>query len=176
VIFADLAGFTAFSDERDPRAVSEMLNAYFQAAIPAVVGHHGGEIDQLIGDAMMATFNTRGDQPDHPQRAAAAALDVQRETAALAAAHPDWPRFRIGVNTGEALVGILGAGEGRSYTVIGDTVNVASRLQAAAPAGGVAIAAATLRHLPGARVRSLGALELRGKREPVDAYVLEGLR
>ena len=70
VIFADLAGFTAFSDERDPRAVSEMLNAYFQAAIPAVVGHHGGEIDQLIGDAMMATFNTRGDQPDHAQRAA----------------------------------------------------------------------------------------------------------
>ena len=133
VIFADLAGFTAFSDGRDPRAVSEMLNAYFEAAIPAVVRHHGGEIDQLIGDAMMATFNTRGDQPDHAQRAAAAALDVQRETAALAAAHPDWPRFRIGVNTGEALVGILGAGEGRSYTVVGDTVNVASRLQAAAP-------------------------------------------
>ena len=156
VIFADLAGFTAFSDERDPRAVSEMLNAYFEAAIPAVVGHHGGEIDQLIGDAMMATFNTRGDQPDHAQRAAAAALDVQRETAALAADHPDWPRFRIGVNTGEALVGILGAGEGRSYTVVGDTVNVASRLQAAAPVGGVAIAAATLRHLPGARVESLG--------------------
>jgi class 3 adenylate cyclase len=176
VMFADLAGFTAFSDGRDPRAVSEMLNAYFEAAIPAVVRHHGGEIDQLIGDAMMATFNTRGDQPDHAQRAAAAALDVQRETAALAAAHPDWPRFRIGVNTGEALVGILGAGEGRSYTVVGDTVNVASRLQAAAPVGGVAVGAATLRHLPGARVESLGALDLRGKRDPVDAYVLEGLR
>ena len=158
VVFADLAGFTAFSDGRDPRAVSEMLNAYFEAAIPAVVRHHGGDIDQLIGDAMMATFNTRGDQPDHAQRAAAAALDVQRETAALAAAHPDWPRFRIGVNTGEALVGILGAGEGRSYTVVGDTVNVASRLQAAAPIGGVAVGAATLRHLPGARVESLGAL------------------
>ena len=176
VMFADLAGFTAFADGRDPRAVSEMLNAYFEAAVPAVVRHHGGEIDQLIGDAMMATFNTRGDQPDHARRAAAAALDVQRETAALATAHPDWPRFRIGVNTGEALVGILGAGEGRSYTVVGDTVNVASRLQAAAPVGGVAVGAATLRHLPGARVESLGALDLRGKRDPVDAYVLEGLR
>ena len=64
-------------------------------------------------------------------------------------------------------------GEGRSYTVVGDTVNVASRLQAAAPVGGVAVGAATLRHLPGARVESLGALELRGKRDPVDAYVLE---
>ena len=60
--------------------------------------------------------------------------------------------------------------------MIGDTVNVASRLQAAAPVGGVAVAAATLRHLPGARVESLGALALRGKREPVDAYVLEALR
>ncbi len=176
VIFADLAGFTAFSEGREPRAVSEMLNAYFEAAIPAVVQHHGGEIDRIVGDELMATFNTRGDQPDHPQRAAAAALDVQRETGAVAAAHPDWPRFRVGVNTGEALVGVLGAREGRSYTVIGDTVNVASRLQSAAPVGAVAVGAATLRYLTGARVRSLGALPLRGKSEPVDAYVLEALR
>jgi class 3 adenylate cyclase len=175
VIFADLAGFTAFSEGRDPRAVSEMLNAYFEAAIPAIVEHHGGEIDRIVGDEIMATFNTRGDQPDHAQRAAAAALDVQRETAALAAQHPDWPRFRVGVNTGEALVGVVGAREGRSYTVIGDTVNVASRLQSAAPVGAVAVGAATLRHLTGARVQSLGALDLRGKSEPVDAYVLEAL-
>jgi adenylate cyclase len=176
VLFADLEGFTQFAEDRDPREVSEMLNAYLRLAIPPIVDRNGGEIDRLIGDAMLVTFNTRGDQPDHAQRAAAAALDVQRETAALADAHPDWPRFRIGVNTGEALVGILGAGEGRSYTVVGDTVNVASRLQAAAPVGGIAVAAATLRHLPGARVESLGALELRGKREPVDAYVLQALR
>ncbi|HKE81093.1 MAG TPA: adenylate/guanylate cyclase domain-containing protein [Solirubrobacteraceae bacterium] len=176
VIFADLAGFTAFSEGREPRAVSEMLNAYFEAAIPAVVRHHGGEIDRIIGDEIMVTFNTRGDQPDHPQRAAAAALDLQRETAALADAHPDWPRFRVGINTGDALVGVVGAREGRSYTVIGDTVNVASRLQAAAPVGGVAVGAATLRHLRGARVEALGALPLRGKSEPVDAYVLQALR
>jgi adenylate cyclase len=176
VVFADLAGFTTFSEGRDPRAVSEMLNAYFEAAIPAVVQHHGGEIDRIVGDEIMATFNTRGDQPDHAQRAAAAALDVQRETAALAAAHPDWPRFRVGVNTGVALVGVVGAREGRSYTVIGDTVNVASRLQSAAPVGAVAVGAATLRYITGARVQSLGALPLRGKQEPVEAYVLESLR
>jgi adenylate cyclase len=176
VIFADLAGFTAFSEGRDPRTVSEMLNVYFEAAIPAVVRHHGGAIDRIIGDEIMVTFNTRGDQPDHPQRAAAAALDLQRETAALADAHPDWPRFRVGINTGDALVGVVGAREGRSYTVIGDTVNVASRLQAAAPVGGVAVGAATLRHLRGARVEALGALPLRGKSEPVDAYVLQALR
>jgi class 3 adenylate cyclase len=176
VVFADLAGYTAFSEGREPREVTEMLNAYFDVAIPAVVQHHGGEIDRIVGDEIMATFNTRGDQPDHAQRAAAAALDVQRETAAVAAAHPDWPRFRVGVNTGEALVGVVGAREGRSYTVIGDAVNIASRLESAAPVGAVAVGAATLRHLTGARVRSLGPLPLRGKSEPVDAYVLEALR
>ena len=175
VMFADLAGFTAFSDGRDPRAVSEMLNAYFEAAVPAVVRHHGGEIDQLIGDAMMATFNTRGDQPDHARRAAGAALDVLAATEPTAGAHPDWPRFRIGVNSGEAMVGVVGAREGKSYTVIGDTVNVAARLQGAAPVGAVAIGAGTLRGLPGARVRGLGAVALKGKREPVEAYVLEQL-
>jgi adenylate cyclase len=175
VVFADLAGFTAFAERHDPRAVQEMLNAYFEAAVPAIVERHGGDIDRLLGDAVMATFNTRGDQPDHARRAAQAALTVQRETAALTAANPDWPRFRVGVNTGEALVGVLGAGEGRSYSVVGDTVNIASRLQAAAEPGTVAVSAATLHGLAGAQVSGLGALTLRGKREPVEAYVLEGL-
>jgi adenylate cyclase len=176
VLFADLAGFTAFSDGRDPREVSAMLNAYFEAAIPAVVRHHGGEIDRLAGDSLLATFNTRGDQPDHAQRAAQAALDLQRETARLAGEHADWPRFRVGVNSGEAMVGVVGAGADRSYTVIGDTVNVASRLEAAAPVGAVAIGAGTLRHLPGARISTLGPLQVKGKREPVDAYVLDAMR
>jgi adenylate cyclase len=73
------------------------------------------------------------------------------------------------------MVGVVGAHEGKSYTVIGDTVNVAARLQGAAPIGAVAIGGGTLRGLPGARVRSIGPVALRGKREPVDAYVLEAL-
>jgi len=175
VLFADLVGFTSFSEARDPREVSAMLNTYFEVAIPPVVRGHGGEIDRLIGDAIMATFNTRGDQPDHAERAARAALDLQAQAAAIAAEHPDWPRFRVGVNSGDAMVGIVGTRQERSFTVIGDTVNVAARIEAVAPPDGVAIGAETLRRLPGARVRPLGALELRGKREPVDAFVLEGL-
>ena len=174
VVFADLSGFTSFSENRDPREVTAMLNASFERAIPAIRAH-GGEIDRLVGDAIVATFNTRGDQPDHAARASRAALDVLRATRTAEAAHPDWPRFRIGVNSGEALVGVVGAREGKSYTVIGDTVNVAARLQGAAPVGAVAIGAGTLRALPGARVRSLGGVALKGKRQPVDAYVLEAL-
>jgi adenylate cyclase len=173
VLFADLAGFTSFSEDREPREVSEMLNAYFEVAIPPIVRQHGGEIDRLIGDAIMATWGTRGDQPDHAERAVSAAAALQMETARLAEAHPDWPRFRAAVNSGEALVGVVGAESGRSYTVIGDTVNVAARLESRAPTGGVVLGGATLRAVPGLRATSLGEIEVKGKRERVDAYLLE---
>jgi class 3 adenylate cyclase len=175
VLFADLEGYTSYSERHQPRDVSQMLNAYFEVAIPPIVRKHGGEIDRLIGDAIMATFNTRGDQPDHAVRAARAALDLQEAARELHESNPRWPRFRVGINTGEAMVGVVGAGGGRSYTVIGDTVNLASRLEGAAPVGGVALGAGTLRGLPGARVRSLGPVKVKGKAEPVDAFVLESI-
>jgi adenylate cyclase len=77
------------------------------------------------------------------------------------------------VNTGEALVGVLGAESGRSYTVIGDTVNLAARLEAQAPAGRVVIGAATLHALPGLRVEALEGLRVKGRRETVDAYLVD---
>jgi adenylate cyclase len=173
VLFADLAGFTSFSEGREPREVSEMLNAYFEVAIPPIVREHGGEVDSLVGDAIMATWGTRGDQPDHAERAVNAAAALQLETARLADEHPDWPRFRAAVNTGQALVGVVGVESGRSYTVIGDTVNVAARLESQAPAGGVVVGGATLRAVPGVRATSLGEIEVKGKLERVDAYLLE---
>jgi class 3 adenylate cyclase len=173
VMFADLEGFTRFSEGRDPREVSEMLNAYLRVAIPPIVEEHGGEIDRLIGDAIMATWGTRGDQPDHAQRAVRAALAVQRETSAIADQHPGWPRFRAGVNTGEALVGVLGAESGRSYTVIGDAVNLAARLESHAPAGRVVIGPTTLRAVPGLRVESLGGVRVKGRGDPVEAYLVD---
>jgi class 3 adenylate cyclase len=175
IVFADLVAFTAFSDGREPREVSAMLNTYFEVAIPPIVNAHGGEIDSIIGDALMATFNTRGDQPDHAVRAARAALDLQTQANEIADEHPGWPRFRVGVNSGEAMVGLVGAREERSYTVIGDTVNLAHRIQRQAPEGGVALGPQTLRALDGAHVRPLGPIEIRGKREPVDVFVLEAL-
>jgi adenylate cyclase len=173
VMFADLAGFTTFSEGRDPRDVTEMLNTYLRVAIPPIVRQHGGQIDRLIGDAIMATWGTRGDQPDHARRAVDAALALQRETGRIAAEHPGWPRFRAGVNSGEALVGVLGAESGRSYTVIGDTVNLAARLESQAPAGRVVIGAATLRALPGVRVEALEDIRVKGRRESVDAYLVD---
>jgi class 3 adenylate cyclase len=175
VLFADLQGFTHFSETRDPGEVSEMLNTYFQVAIPPVVERHGGTIDRLVGDALMATFNRNGDQPDHVERAARAALAIQEATARIADDHPDWPRFRAAVNTGEAMVGVVGTAGGRTHTVIGDTVNLAARLEGKAPVGGVAIGPETARRLTDARTKPLGALPVKGKSEPVEVHLLVAL-
>ena len=170
VLFADLQGFTAYSEQHEPTAVSQMLNVLFEAAIPAVE-EHGGEIDRLIGDAVFATFQGDG----HPERAARAALALQAATAPLADVHPDWPRFRAGVNTGEASVGVLGTGSGRTYSAVGDTVNLGSRIEGLAPAGGVAISGETARRLSGAKTEPLGTVVVKGRQEPVEVLLLLSL-
>jgi adenylate cyclase len=175
VLFADLQGFTTFSEAHRPEEVTAMLNEYFEAAVPAVVQPYGGNVDRIIGDALMVTFNKLGDQPDHARRAAAAGLAMQAATSRVADRHPEWPRFRVGINSGPATVSVLGTGGGRTHTVIGDTVNTASRIEGKAPAGGVAIGPSTLADLPGAVTSPLGALPLKGKAEPVETFLLLGL-
>jgi class 3 adenylate cyclase len=175
VLFADLQGFTTYSEGHQPDEVTAMLNAYFAVAVPAVTMPYGGDVDRIIGDALMVTFNKRGDQPDHAQRAAGAGLALQAAAAAVADAHPGWPRFRVGINSGPVTVSLLGTGGGRTHTVIGDTVNTASRIEGKAPAGGVAVGPGTKARIPQARTAPLGPLELKGKAEPVEAHLLLSL-
>ena len=175
ILFADLHGFTSFSERAEPQAVKAMLNGYFARLVPALQ-QLGGEVHQLIGDAVMVVFNKQGDQPDHALRAARAALAFQELAAEVAAEHPDWPSFRVGVNSGEVAAGVLGERGHRKYDVIGDTVNLAARLEAQAPVGKVVIGEGTRRQLPqGAVVEQLAPLRLKGKAEPVTAYVLHEL-
>jgi class 3 adenylate cyclase len=176
VLFADLQGFTTFSEQHDPAEVAMMLNTYFEVVVPPVVRRHGGDVDRIIGDALMVTFNKRGDQPDHAARAAAAGLSLQEAAAAVRESHPNWPPFRVGINSGIASVSLLGTEGGRTHTVIGDTVNVASRIEGAAPGGGVAIGPRTRELLPQARTESLGPVSLKGKADPVEVYRLLELR
>jgi class 3 adenylate cyclase len=176
VLFADLQGFTSFSEGHAPEEVTAMLNAYFQVAVPPVVRRFGGDVDRIIGDALMVTFNKRGDQPDHAWRAAAAGLAMQEATARVADTHAGWPRFRVGVNSGRASVSLLGTEGGRTHTVIGDVVNVASRIEGKAPVGGVAIGPGTRTALAdSASTESLGWLELKGKAEPLEVFKLTAL-
>ena len=107
--------------------------------------------------------------------AALAGLELQHQTGLIAAQHPGWPRFRVGINTGEVLVSLLGAAGGLTHTVIGDAVNIASRIEGQAPVGAVAVTADTLAQLPESVTEPLGPLQLKGKDEPVQAYVLVAL-
>jgi class 3 adenylate cyclase len=175
VLFADLQGFTTFSEQHSPAEVTAMLNAYFQVVVPPVVRRHGGDVDRIIGDALMVTFNRLGDQPDHAQRAAAAGLALQHESVRVAQEHPGWPVFRVGINTGPVSVSVLGTEGGRTATVIGDTVNVASRIESKAPAAGVAIGPLTKAMLPLAVTEPLGLLELKGKAEALEVHRLVSL-
>jgi class 3 adenylate cyclase len=176
VLFADLAGFTTFAEKSPPAEAAAMLNTYYGLATPLISHRFGGEVEKFMGDAIMATFNRRGDQPDHALRAARAGLELQQRMAAVSAEHPDWPRLRIGVNTGRAQVQEMGGPGYLVYAVVGDTINVGSRLEGEAPVGGVLVGAETYRRLPAyADAESRPALKVKGKRTPVDAYVLRSV-
>jgi adenylate cyclase len=176
ILFADLAGFTSFSERHSPDEVTRMLNAYFGAIIP-LMERLGGEVHQVIGDEVMVIFNKAGDQPDHASIAVRAAQALQQEAATVARDYPDWPRFRAGVNSGEVLAGVVGGARGhRKHGVVGDTVNLAARLQSEAPVGEVVLGGETMRRLPpGAVVERLPELRVKGKAEPVEGYVLRSL-
>jgi adenylate cyclase len=143
VLFADLQGFTSFSERADPADVIGMLNSYWAVTVPVVVSDYGGLIERFAGDATMVVFNAAGDQPDHARRAVGAALAMQTAADAAATGRPEWPRFRAGVSSGPVLVGNVGTREQRSFAAIGDTTNVAARLQAAASPGRVVVDADT---------------------------------
>ena len=175
-LFADLRGFTTFSEQSTPGQIVEMLNRYFDVATRAVLAENGTVV-QFVGDALMALFNAPARQPDHALRAARAALTLQAEVDRIAAGCPGWPRFRVGINTGEALVGNIGGEALRNFNAMGDAVNVAARLETSAEPGQVVIGAAT-RELLGAcaQVDPLGELRVKGRSRPVSAYVLRSLR
>jgi adenylate cyclase len=176
VLFADLQGFTSFSEQATPTEVISMLNEYWGVTVPVVVREHGGLIERFAGDAVMVVFNAAAEQPDHALRAVKAAVEMQRATEATAATRPGWPRFRAGVNTGPALVGNVGAAGQQSFTAIGNTTNVAARLQTAAKPGEVVLGTETVTELGAtAVVEPLGTLDLKGKTAPVEAFRLVSL-
>jgi class 3 adenylate cyclase len=172
VLFADLAGFTSFSERRAPTEVIGMLNEYWAGVVPVITAA-GGVIEHFAGDGVMAVFNATGEQPDHARRAARTGLAIIDASRPLASTHPGWPSFRIGINTGRAVVGNVGAVGRHSFAVIGDTTNTAARLMSAGEPGQVIVARATWDALDGrAKGRALGPVRVKGKTAAIDAWVL----
>jgi class 3 adenylate cyclase len=176
VLMADLRGFTPFSERSAPDEVVRMLNTYFGAAVPVIL-EAGGTVVQFVGDAVMAIFNAPTRQPEHALLAARAALAMQGAIGRVAAGRPGWPRFRVGINTGPALVGNIGSDQLRNFTAIGDTTNLAARLEGLAGEGQVVLGAATRAALgDAAMVDPLGTVTVKGKEQPVEVFRLVALR
>jgi len=175
VLFADMSGYTPFSERTTPAEVVVALNDSFGVAVPAVFAQ-GGTIVQFVGDALMAIFNAPLRQPDHAVRACRAALALQQSTKALPGSDRR-PAFRVAINTGPALVGNIGSSELRNFSALGDTTNVAARLQTYAADGAVVIGERTYELVRAfAEIRPHGAIALKGKSAPTRVYELIAIR
>ena len=171
ILFADIRGFTAFAEEREPEAVVDMLNAYFEVATRAILDY-GGYVDKFIGDAVMGVFGVPVYRKDHVERAVRAALDLMQQLHPLRSRqNPLLSAVGIGIHTGPIVSGNIGSQARMEYTVIGDTVNLASRLSSLAAPGEVLVTDAVHK-----RLRSLiqaepaGSRTVKGKVVPVDTY------
>ncbi|HEY4187256.1 MAG TPA: adenylate/guanylate cyclase domain-containing protein [Polyangia bacterium] len=176
VLFADVVSFTPFAESLPPEQVVAFLNQLF-TTLTEVVFRHGGTVDKFMGDCVMAVFGAPRPQVDHVASGVAAAEDMQRFVEAQA---PAWKqefgfdvRLGIGINTGEVVVGNLGSEARMEYTVIGDVVNVAARLESLARPGQILVTTAVATGAgPRFRFNSLGQYEMRGKRQPVTTLEL----
>jgi adenylate cyclase len=182
VLFSDIRGFTTISERLDPEALGAFLNEYL-TAMTDVVFRHDGLLDKYVGDAVMAFWGAPIVTPDHATRCCAAALEMQGEVRRLNA---EWiPRglpeiaIRIGVATGSAVVGNFGSERRFSYTAVGDTVNLASRLEGLnkTHGTGVLIAETTYAMLDGAfECRAVGEVTVRGRTSATGVYELVARR
>lgn len=176
VLFADLVGFTTLAEGLDPEDLATIQDAYF-AAVREVVGRHQGALEKFIGDAAMAVFGTPRAHDDDALRAVRAGIALVHAVGSLGARlglEAEGLRLRVGVNTGEVLVALEGVDAGR---VSGDTVNVAARLQTAAPPDGILVGELTALSIADAvELEPAEPLPLKGKREPVRASRVTALR
>ncbi|WP_420443069.1 adenylate/guanylate cyclase domain-containing protein [Candidatus Poriferisodalis sp.] len=172
VLFSDLVGFTSMGEAADPEELKHMVDRCFQRLVADITAF-GGTVDKIIGDAILALFGAPTAHEDDPERALRAAFRMQRSLEDFNAERGLDLQMRIGINTGEVLVGALAAGG--DYTAMGDTVNIASRLQTIAEAGEVLVGGATHAATSGVvEYTPRGEIGLRGRDEPVEVFVASG--
>ncbi len=176
VVFADVREFTRYSERAKPEEVVASLNQYLSIATDVIFSREG-TLDKFQGDAVLAFFNAPEDQADHVWRAADAALALQRAINERNARGGDLGlSFGIGVHLGEAVVGNIGTDKAMNYTAIGDTVNVAQRLQETAQAGQVLITAEVRARLGDkVEVKPVGSITVKGRSQPLDVFELVAL-
>jgi class 3 adenylate cyclase/tetratricopeptide (TPR) repeat protein len=178
VVFADLHGFKALAEHLRPVALTDLLNRCF-VDMEAIVRNHGGVVDKYIGETLMALFGVPNAIENAPQQAVNAAIEIRNHIAQLthAASLPVELEVHAGVNTGLVIAGDIGGRVKRDFTVMGDTVNLASRLKEAAPLGAIYVGPETHRYTKETfDYEPIEPLKLKGKAEPVPAYAVRSTR
>jgi adenylate cyclase len=178
ILFVDIRGYTSYAERTPPAVVIDMLNQFFGVVADAII-RNGGFINKFLGDSIMAVFGAPAEQPDHTYRAARAGLEIQ-------AAVGEFNRKRgedgkepivvgIGINRGDVVAGTVGSRERMEYTVVGDAVNVASRLTGAAKGSEILISRPAFESAADRlEVEPLPPLQLKGKAEPLEVFLLVG--
>lgn len=172
VLIADVAGFTAFVDSKGPQAIVDTFNAYFEAA-SELIGRHNGVVTQFIGDAVLATFNVPANDPEHRQHGINAAVDLVKLAQSTTFAGEKL-EIRVGISTGPVIAGNVGGGGRSTYTVYGEAVNLASRLEALNKEQGtsILISGTTASGAHESRLAKLGPFDVRGISKSVDVYTI----
>ena len=180
ILFADIAGSTAIAEKLDPEDWTLIVGQAL-GRLNAVAARYDGTVARLMGDGVLVFFGAPVAHEDDPERAVRCGLDMVREIDGVGgeahAQHGVPLQVRVGINTGPVVVGMVGSDIAHEYTAMGDAVNIAARMQAAAPPGGVLITAATYKFVaPLVEATDAGQLELKGKAETVHSYRVTGLR
>jgi len=178
ILFSDVSNFTSMSETLDPEDLRDLMNDWF-SRLGRLMRQYSGTIDKFIGDAIMVLFGAPVARADDPRRAIDAAFamytELDRYNREIAGRIANPLQIRIGINTGRVYAGMVGGEDNRSYTVMGDAVNIASRLEGACPVGSVLINESTYNHVRGLyRVRQLEPLTVKGKTDPLQAYEVLG--
>lgn len=174
VLFADVRGFTELTTALGPMRIKQLLDEYFRA-VSELLYEKDAIVDHFLGDAVMAFFNQPIRYPDHAARSVAAAHDILHTVGRLNAAWalPNPVAVGVGITTGFAAVGTVGSTNPKDYTVIGDVVNLAARLQGQAEAGELLVTGEVYEQVRGAYANApRRVLQLKGFKDPVQTYVL----
>jgi adenylate cyclase len=177
ILFADIRGFTRMAEKMEPQQVVELLNVLF-TEMTDLIFENGGTLDKYLGDGVMAVFGAPIAKPDDPLRAVKTAIEMQKALAAInrdrEANHLPTLKMGLGINTGQVTAGNIGSSKRREYTVIGDAVNLASRLCANAAGGQILVSESTHRELKGKMpAKRLAPIKVKGKDAPVETHEID---
>ena len=178
VLFADIRGFTAYSEQNSPEELVAVLNRYLAAAAEAVLANEG-TVDKFLGDAVMAWYNAPLPQPDHTLRAVKSALAIRDAVSALHAELPEEAHldFGVGIHYGEAVLGWIGTEKRLEYTAISDSVNTAKRIQENCPPNQILISREAYERVKDELdARPFVPLSVKGKTQPLDVYEVMGIK